>query len=143
MLRGDEVDNWVDLKKLVERLQAGDLEVVADSGSTGADGMWLELHNPHSQSKYITAVTDARLDGEPLSLVDASVCNPSTGEGHTDRNISDLGPLTGFYVRRNQNMQIILPRATPAPGQHEISFSLAVANVMNVNAAGPVNLRPH
>ena len=48
----------------------------------------------------------------------------------------DLGPLSGFYIRRHQRVQIELPSFRPAPGVHTVSFELELAGVMDVRAVG-------
>lgn len=141
MIDGEPVDNWEEARRLVTRLQAGDLEIVESSGRLTDEGMIIVLHNPHPQSKYITAVNVAELDEQPLSLVSAWLRNCSIGEGHTDQTIDKLGPLSGFYIRRGQQMEIILPNAKPLPGHHEVRFEFVLADVLPLGASGRVVLK--
>ena len=71
----------------------------------------------------------------------AALANPSVGEGHTDTPVAELGPLTGFYVRRDQRMRITLPDTGLAPGQYEVSGSLVLADVLEISARGPLTIR--
>jgi len=143
-LSGERPDSWALLRELVERLQAGDLQVVTDSGrraKEGEGGIRLDLHNPHSQSKYITALASFRINGVEANLEDGTLSNPSSGEGHTDSRIDGLGPLSGFYVRRDQTMSISLPRVEVAPGQHLLEASFLLADVFQIEASGEFELR--
>ena len=140
-LGGAPADNWALLRRLVERLQSGDLNVVAESGSSVGTGLRLELHNPHGQSKYITAISSLEIDGLAADLTGAALSNPSLGEGHTDTHVDGLGPLSGFYVRRGQNMVIELPAATVSPGAHQFEAVFRLADVMDVAARGELQVR--
>ena len=141
LLAGGRADSWVMLRRLVERLQAGDLEVVEDSGRITGGSVSFDLHNPHPQSKYITAVVSLTFDGREVDLAGATLANPSVGEGHTDTPVAGLDPLSGFYIRRDQLMCITLPEATPAPGQYEVSGSFVLADVLEIDACGPLTIR--
>ena len=133
---GERADSWALLRELVTRLQAGDLDVVAYSGVSGTDGTRFELHNPHGQSKYITAIRSLAVDGEAVDLSRGRLSNPSVGEGHTDTAIADLGPLSGFYVRRDQNMVIELPDLSLTPGRHAVAAAITLTDVVEIGAEG-------
>lgn len=62
--------------------------------------------------------------------------NPSVGEGNTDTAIADLGPLSGFYVRRDQNMGIELPCLSLTPGRHEVAAVFTLTDVVEIGAEG-------
>lgn len=134
---GGRADSWSMLRELVQRLQSGDLEAAADSGRAGGDGsLRFELHNPHPQSKYITAVRSLSLDGTEVDLTGASLANPSVGEGHTDAPAEQLGPLSGFYVRSGQTMTVNVPRAGASPGCCEVEAVFLLANVLEIAGRG-------
>jgi creatinine amidohydrolase len=133
---GGRADSWVMLRQLVERLQAGDLVVVEDSGRIRDGSLSFDLYNPHPQSKYITAVSSLTIDGHQVDLTGATLANPSTGEGHTDIPFEGLGPLTGFYIRRDQRMVITLPHARAGSGDHMVEACFVLADVLEVGARG-------
>lgn len=138
MLEGQKADSWALLEALVERLQSGDLEVV--SAEQSALGLTIDFLNPHEQSKYITAIPILTANGTQLAFAGAALANPSPGEGHTDRSISELGPLSGFYVRTGQTMRIHLPGAHLQPGSYEIVASFRLADVLDIEARGSVSI---
>ena len=138
---GERADSWVMLRELVNRLQSGDLEVVADSGLAEGGSLRFDLHNPHGQSKYITAVRSLTIDGAEVDLTGAALSNPSVGEGHTDTVVDRLGPLSGFYVRRGQTMTLEAPRAGAAPGFHEVEAVFTLADVMEIAGRGGLQVR--
>lgn len=140
LLDGEPADNWHLLRTLIGRLQAGDLTVVPDSGRLRDDGLRLELHNPHGQSKYITGITNLAVDGVAIDLSAGSLTNATVGEGHTDTAIADLGPLSGFYVRRDQNMVVDLPAAGVGRGRHSVTATLLLADVMEISADGDLSV---
>ena len=133
---GERADSWMMLRQLVERLQAGDLVVVEDSGRIRNGSVRFELYNPHPQSKYITAINSLTIDGHQVDMTGATMANPSIGEGHTNTDVDRLGPLTGFYVRRNQRMVITLPHARAGSGNHEVEARFVLADVMEIGAQG-------
>ncbi|MDE0375229.1 MAG: creatininase family protein [bacterium] len=134
--KGERADSWMMLRELVERLQAGDLEVVEDSGRIRNGSVSFELYNPHPQSKYITAIDSLTIDGHQVDLTGATFANPSIGEGHTNTHVDRLGPLTGFYIRRDQRMVITLPHARAGSGNHEVEARFVLADVMEIGARG-------
>lgn len=138
--QGERADSWVLLKTLIDRLQSGDLEVVAESGNVVDGSLSFDLHNPHGQSKYITAVEELTIDSEDVDMSAGTVSNPSVGEGHTDTPIADLGPLAGFYVRRGQNMVIGLPGVSVSPGDHQVKITFKLADVLEISAEGTLTV---
>ena len=134
--KGAKADSWVMLRQLVERLQAGDLVVIEDSGRIRDGSVSFELYNPHPQSKYITAVSSLTIDGHQVDLTGATLANPSIGEGHTDIPVDRLGPLTGFYVRRDQRMAVSLPRARAGSGDQMVDARFVLADVLEIGARG-------
>ena len=134
---GGRADSWSMLRELVQRLQSGGLEAAPDSGRAGGDGsLRFEFHNPHPQSKYITAVRSLTLDGAEVDLAGASLANPSVGEGHTDAPVERLGPLSGFYVRSGQTMTVNIPRAGASPGCSEVEAVFLLADVLEIAGRG-------
>jgi Creatinine amidohydrolase len=138
-LSGKPVDNWADLRALVQRLQTGDLVVVRDSGRVSKSGLRFELENVQPQSKYITALRSTTWDGTPIDSADLIFRNRTVGENR-EQMAHDLGPLSGFYIRRHQRVQIELPSFRPAPGAHTISLELELAGVMEVRAVGSLRV---
>ena len=137
---GERADNWVMLRRLVSRLQSGDLDLVADSGRFEDGSLQFELYNPHPQSKYITAVRVVTIDGESVDITGATLANPSVGEGHTDTRIDVLGPLSGFYIRRDQRMVVTIPEARIGSGDYEVEARFVLADVLEVGARGSLTV---
>ncbi len=137
---GERADSWEMLRQLVARLQSGDLEVVADSGRLSDGALRFELYNPHPQSKYITAVGSLIINEQQVNLEGAGLANPSVGEGHTDTRVDRLGPLAGFYVRRDQRMMVTVPDPGIEPGQHEVVVDFMLADVLEVGARGHLRI---
>ena len=137
---GERADSWVMLRQLVTRLQSGDLEVVTDSGRVENGSLRFDLYNPHPQSKYITAVGSLTIGGRELDLAGATLANPSVGEGHTDTRVDRLGPLSGFYVRRDQRMVVTVPGAGIGPGHHEVAAEFVLADVLEIGARGNLSI---
>ena len=133
---GERADSWVMLRQLVERLQSGNLTVVEDSRRIRDGSVSFELYNPHPQSKYITAVSSLTIDGHQVELAGATLANPSVGEGHTDIPFDKLGPLSGFYIRREQRMVITLPQARIGSGDHAVEARFVLADVLEIGARG-------
>jgi len=137
--RGAKADSWRLLKGLVERLQSGDLEIVGGTRTHNKDDeerIILHFYNPHSQSKYITGIKKIQIDHEEVDLSSGFLKNASIGEGHTDTEIKKLGPLSGFYVRREQEMLLELSNLSLRPGSHSIHAEFDIAGVVSVQAEG-------
>ena len=137
---GERADSWVMLRELVSRLQSGDLEVVSHSGRLENGSLRFELFNPHPQSKYITRVCAVTIDGQPVDTTGGTLANPSVGEGHTDTRIDRLGPLTGFYIRREQTMVVSVPGTAVEPGEHHLAAGCILADVLEVGASGTLRV---
>ena len=133
---GERADSWVMLRQLVARLQSGDLDVVPDSGRVQDGSLRFELYNPHPQSKYITRLSALTIDGLPIGAEGGTLANPSVGEGHTDTQIDRLGPLSGFYIRREQTMVVSIPETRVEPGVHHLAAGFVLADVLEVGASG-------
>ena len=137
---GERADSWLMLRQLVTRLQSGDLEVVTDSGRVEDGSLRFDLYNPHPQSKYITAVGSLTISGREIDLAGATLANPSVGEGHTDTRVDRLGPLSGFYVRRDQRMVVTVPGSGIAPGNHDFMTGFVLADVLEIGARGHLRI---
>ena len=76
-LSGKPVDNWADLRALVQRLQAGDLIVARDSGGVSKNGLCFELENVQSQSKvhHCRVFDDLGWHGNRFARFDISKSN--------------------------------------------------------------------
>ena len=137
LLDGGEVDSWKLLRGLVERLQSGDLEVLrGENARNGTEGLSLHLYNPHPQSKYITGIKRFQIDDQDTDFSSGLLINESVGEGHTDTAIESLGPLSGFYVRREQEMILELPELNLRDGEHSIEIEFCLADVFDIKAKG-------
>jgi len=136
-LDGGEVDSWKLLRGLVERLQSGDLEVLrGENARNGTEGLSLHLYNPHPQSKYITGIKRFQIDDQDTDFSSGLLVNESVGEGHTDTAIESLGPLSGFYVRREQEMILEFPELNLRDGEHSIEIEFCLADVFDIKAKG-------
>lgn len=138
--KGARADSWVMLRRLVARLQAGDLEVVAGSGALEGGLLRFELYNPHGQSKYVTKVSALVIGGRPVDPAGVTLSNPSVGEGHTDAGADLLGPLSGFYVRRDQRMAVTVPEPGIGPGLYQVEIRFLLAEVLEIGARGQLRV---
>ena len=129
------------LRELVSRLQSGDLQVIADSGRLDNGSLRFELYNPHPQSKYITQLKALTIDGDPVGTAGGTLANPSVGGGHTDTRVDLPGPLSGFYIRREQTMVVSAPGMTVEPGVHHVSSGFMLADVLDIGASGALRVR--
>jgi len=137
LLKGKEVDSWRLLRGLVERLQSGDLEVLRGrTYRNESGGLHLYFYNPHPQSKYITGIQSFQIDDKDVDFSSGVLRNESVGEGHTDIEIESLGPLSGFYIRRQQEMLLELPELDLADGEHSVEIEFCLADVFTVKAEG-------
>ena len=137
---GERADSWAMLRQLVARIQSGDLEVVPGSGRLENGSLRVEMYNPHPQSKYITQVSFLTIDGQPVDPAGGTLANPSVGEGHTDTRIDRLGPLSGFYIRREQRMVVSVPVTGLGPGMHHVAAGFVLADVLEVGASGSLRV---
>ena len=137
--QGGKADSWKLLKGLVERLQSGDLEIVGGTRIHSGDHderIVLRFYNPHSQSKYITGIKKMQINGGDIDLSSGFLKNSSMGEGHTDTEIKKLGPLSGFYVRREQEMLLELSDLRLESGSHSVDVEFDLADVVSIKAEG-------
>ena len=104
-------------------------------------GLSFELENVHPQSKYITAVRSLTWHGGPMDSKSLIFRNRTVGEG-SEQVARQLRPLSGFYVRRHQRVELELPSFRPAPGHHSMALELELAGVMVVRAAGFLQVVP-
>ena len=57
-----------------------------------------------------------------------SCCNPTPGEAGVPLKGDELGPESGFYVRRQQSAEVRLPMRMD-PGSRRIGLTLGLAGV--------------
>ena len=77
-----------------------------------------------------------QIDSGDIDLSSGFLKNTSIGEGHTDIEIKRLGPLSGFYVRREQEMLLELSDLRLESGSHSIHVEFDLADVVSVKAEG-------
>lgn len=125
LVAGWEIDQLDDLRGFVARYWPEPLELGGRAGKAGDAA--LTLHNPGPVSRYLTGLT-LRLDGQEVPGDRITLVNPTLGEAATRVPAASLGPEAGFYVRRNQVAEVLLPDAL-APGRHAVELELGMAGV--------------
>lgn len=102
ILDGRTHDDLADLRRFVTYCWPEPMTVAADGDGT------LRLHNPGRSSRYLSAL-DATVDEERLDSDAIALVNDSPGETGAVVRAAELGPESGFYVRRGQTATIRLP----------------------------------
>lgn len=121
LVAGDTLDPLADLRLLVERYWPEPIALGMGDART------ILLRNTGPMSRY---VTDVRLDvqGRSVDAAHLGLRNPSPGEAGVLVPVGSLGAETGFYVRRAQAAELVLP--TPLGiGSHAVSLRLGLAGV--------------
>ncbi len=125
LLAGEPLDALADLRLFVERYWPEPLELGAVAGPAGSAA--ITLANPGPVSRYLTAV-GVRLDGAAIAADRLALVNPTPGEPPRPVAGASLGPEAGFYVRRAQTAEVILP-VELATGPHEVELTVGLAGV--------------
>lgn len=121
LLDGGTLDALADLRLLVERYWPEPMELAV--GDAGA----LRLANGGPVSRYLSAM-DLVIDGIRLDAARVGLRNPAPGEAGSVTMASDLGAEAGFYVRRGQAAEVLLPGPL-ASGAHAVVAALGLGGV--------------
>jgi creatinine amidohydrolase len=121
LLAGDALDPLADLRLLVERYWPEPIEVALGDPST------LLLRNTGPVSRYLSDLVLA-IDERALDPARVRLRNPTPGEAGIAVVSSDLDREAGFYVRRGQAAEVLLPEAL-APGRHHVLLRLGLGGV--------------
>jgi len=135
LLGGEHLDTMADLRTFVERYWPDALEIGGRAGDEGQAA--LLVSNPAPVSRYLTSV-DVEIDGRPFEAASIRLRNQTVGEAGGLIRGDALGPESGFYVRRQQSAEILLPAAM-APGGHDVSLELGLAGVASTTIAHEVD----
>ena len=109
----------------MERYWPERLVLAGRAGAAGAAAILAT--NPGPVSRYLSSVR-LRLDGVEVPAAAMSLRNPTVGEAGVPFPGDTLGREHGFYVRRNQTAEVLLPMAV-APGEHDMELVLGLAGV--------------
>lgn len=134
-------DNWGDFRRLVERLQAGPLSLVDDSLAPIEGGLEFRVAHPGEQSKYLTTF-EVVIDGVGVPASATSLRNESVGEVAAPRSASDLGPTSGTYLRRGQELRVEVKGVAPDGPVVEVEVRAMLAGVLVTGARGSLSLPP-
>lgn len=121
LLEGDGIDTYADLRLLVERYWPEPMTIAA------ADAGTLLLRNTGPVSRYLSRVR-LTIDGEPIDPTRTRLRNPTPGEAAVAVSAGDLGAENGFYVRRAQAAEVLLPEAL-REGSHTVIADLGLGGV--------------
>lgn len=121
LLAGDPLDPLADLRLLVERYWPEPMELAVADRST------LLLRNTGPMSRYLSHLR-LTVDGRSLDPARIGLRNPTPGEAGVAVIAADLGAEAGFYVRRSQAAELLLPDALEV-GSHPIVADLGLAGV--------------
>lgn len=107
LAEGTWSDSGQDLETFVDFVWPEPLIMHAVTTNNG----WLILHlkNPGRASRYISGVSELRIDGTLLTLDTAWCANMTVGETGERVPLLALHRERGLYVRRGQTLKIVLP----------------------------------
>ncbi|MFV2063621.1 MAG: creatininase family protein [Chloroflexota bacterium] len=137
LLAGERLDPMADLRTFVERYWPEALEITGRAGGEGEAK--LLVTNPAPVSRYLTAI-ELTIDGQRLQPATIGLRNQTIGEAGALVAGDELGPEAGFYVRRQQSAEILLPAAV-SPGIHHVVLKLGLAGVTDTNIGGEVTFK--
>lgn len=121
LLGGGVIDPMADLRSLVERYWPEPMELGVGDRTT------LRLRNLGPVSRYLSGFRLA-IDGRPVDPARLRLRNPTPGEPGEAVAAADLGSEHGFYVRRAQAAEVLLPEAV-AVGSHALVADLGLGGV--------------
>ena len=121
LLAGDTLDPLADLRILVERYWPEPMELAV------ADRTTLLLRNTGPMSRYLSRLR-LTIDGRHLDPTRIRLRNPTPGEAGVAIAAADLAAEAGFYVRRAQAAEVLLPEALEA-GSHSVIAELGLGGV--------------
>lgn len=121
LLDGGTIDPLADLRLFVERYWPEPMRLASGGRST------LLLRNTGPVSRYLSHVR-LTVDGAPLDPARTQLRNPTPGETGVPVVAGTLGAEAGFYVRRGQAAEILLPDPLGA-GPHTIVANLGLGGV--------------
>jgi creatinine amidohydrolase len=134
LLAGGSIDPLADLRLLVERYWPEPMELGLGDPTT------LLLRNTGPVSRYLSALRLA-IDGRDLDPARVSIRNPTPGEAGVAVPVEELGPDAGFYVRRAQAAEVLLPMPL-GPGSHALVLSLGLGGVATTELRTTVDVPP-
>jgi creatinine amidohydrolase len=131
---GQDLDNFVEYawpEPMTLRAYAG-------AGSSLVVG----LANAGRASRYISRAQAVLMDGSALSLDSAWCVNTAPGETGVRVPLTDLTPERGIYVRRQQELLLVVPHVPEARDGQHIEVILELGGVRSVHLAGAVTDLP-
>lgn len=127
LLDGQAHDDLADLRRFVACCWPEPMTV-----APGGDGT-LRLQNPGRSSRYLSAL-DAAVDGARLDPDAIALVNDSPGETGVPVRAAELGPESGFYVRREQTATIRLPPLPPEARRLRLDVGLGGVDTLTIGA---------
>jgi creatinine amidohydrolase len=134
LVAGERIDAFDDLREFVRRYWPEPLELAGRAG--GAGDAALLLRNPAPVSRYLTAL-DLWLDGQRVGPEGVWLRNATPGEAGVAVTAGSLGPESGFYVRRGQEAEVLLPVPVDE-GRRRVEVSLGLAGVAELRLEAEV-----
>ncbi len=121
LLTGETIDTHGDLRLLVERFWPEPMTLGVADAST------LLLRNMGPMSRYLSHL-GLTIDGHTVDPAGLRLRNLAPGEAGVAIVVADLGDERGFYVRRDQAAEMLLPHALEV-GAHAVIADLGLGGV--------------
>jgi creatinine amidohydrolase len=127
LLMGATLDTLADLRRLVQRYWPEPMALEV------ADAHTLLLRNTGPVSRYLSGL-GVSVDGHPLDPAGVRLRNPTPGEAGDTVSAAGLSAEDGFYVRRAQAAEVLLPEPL-AEGRHHVVMHLGLGGVSSAELA--------
>jgi creatinine amidohydrolase len=137
---GTWADAGQDLEAFVDLVWPEPLTMLAARSAQGS--LTLTVANPGRASRYLSAVHELKVDGASLASESAWCANGSVGETGERIPLSSLHRERGIYVRRGQELQIVVPDASAVTAGCHVELEVELGGVRRANLAASVMKDP-
>lgn len=105
---------------------------------TNNGSLILHLTNPGRASRYISGITELRIDGTLLALDTAWCANMSVGETGERVPLLALHRERGLYIRRGQTLQISIPELLHVAANSQVELQVELGGVSRASLRATV-----